>query len=150
MSERAEPDELDAAGGPAVDPPDAEPHDAQELQPVQRIVPAADADRLHVLHGRWALRAPVSIFNVETAADMLAKCRAGRVPPPEPLYVPQVERTHGVVRLVRVRVEDTAEWQAKEQARRAKQRPPKPCAAMRRRKSEKLRKLLGLDLDHGD
>jgi hypothetical protein len=144
VSERAEPDDLDAAAVPAVEPSDAVLHDeAPEPMPVHRVVSAVGAERLHALRG---LREPVSIFSADTALKMLGKCGVPVSPPPEQLYAVRVERTHGLVKLTHVRIEDTAEWREREERRRAKQRPPRPTASWRNRKSKKLRCMLGLDL----
>jgi hypothetical protein len=144
MSDRAEPDELDAAAVPAVEPSDAVLHDdAPEPPPVHRIVPAVGAERLQALRG---LHEPVSIFSAGTALKVLGKCWLPVRPPPEVMYAPCIERTHGLVKLTHVRIEDTAEWREREERRRAKQRPPRPTASWRNTKSKKLRGMLGLDL----
>jgi hypothetical protein len=144
VSDRAEPDELDAATVPAVEPGDIDLHDdAPEPMPVHRVVPAVGAERLQALRG---LREPVSIFSADTALRVLGKCGVPVSPPPEQLYAARVERTHGLVKLTHVRIEDTAEWREREERRRAKQRPPRPTASWRNRKSSKLRRMLGLDL----
>jgi hypothetical protein len=140
MSERAEPEDLEVSGLGAEPPSD---DDAPDPAPVRRIVPALGAERLKALRG---LHQPVCVFNAETALKLLGKCLIPVNPPPEALYAPRIERTHGLVRLTHVRIEETAEWREREERRRAKQRPPRPTASWRNTKSRKLRTMLGLDL----
>ncbi len=141
MSERAEPDDIEA---PALDAEQPLPDDdTPEQPPVHRIVPAVGAEPLKALSG---LRAPVCIFSVDTVLPLLGKCAVRAGPAPDKLYAPRVERTHGLVKLTRVRIEETAEWREREERRRAKQVMPRPTASWRNRKSKKLRSLLGLDL----
>jgi hypothetical protein len=141
MSERAEPDDLEA---PALDAEQPLPDDdTPEPLPVHRIVPAVGAERLKALRG---LRAPVCIFSVDTVLPLLGKCAPHSGPPPERQYAPRIERSHGLVKRTYVRIEETAEWREREERRRAKQVMPRPPASWRRNKSSKLRRLLGLDL----
>ena len=141
-----------AAPGPAPEPEaEADPADDAAAEAfarpsIKRTVPAAGAEPLQPVA---RLRAPVSIFNPVTLTAR-RPIRLQAATPDAEQWAQRVVREHGVVRLVRVRVEETEAWRVKEEARRAKQRPPKPCAAMRRRKSAKLRKLLGIDLGLDD
>ena len=115
---------------------DLDRDDIPEPGPVHRIVKAADAEPLKVI--------PVSsIFGL---AATVRSMKAGRFSAPErsdlpPLLV-QRDYATGSVRVIRQRPEDTAEWQEKERARRAKQRPPKPTRKAKTR-SKKLLELIG-------
>lgn len=51
----------------------------------------------------------------------------------EVVAVPVVERTDGIVRVRRIAIQDTPEWQEKEAARRARQKPPRPSAKAKTR-----------------
>ena len=90
-------------------------------KPIQRIVSAAEAPRVKTV-------ALSSIFNtqdVRAAVETLRKSgrfgdAAGFTP------TTRIERDGDRVRLFRIPVQDTAEWQEKERIRRAKQRPPRP------------------------
>lgn len=55
-----------------------------------------------------------------------------------------VQRTDGAVRVTRIAESETAEWQEREKARRARQRPPKPVSKARTR-GKKLLELIGGD-----
>lgn len=121
---------------------DLERDDIPEPGPVHRIVKAADAEPLKVI--------PVSsIFGLGATFKALQRGRfgAGQVdedaPPKEPAPY-RVERSwaDGVHRVIRQRPEETPEWQEKERARRAKQRPPKPTRKAKTR-SKKLLELIG-------
>lgn len=135
MSDREAPDdELVAC--------ELEGDDVADLVPIRRVVPAHEATPLGL-----RLAAPVTIFHADAVATLLDRCGRSlhaqlRVLPPVPR---RIERDFGLVRVVEVRPEETAAWQEKEQARRAKQRPPPPTKGWRTR-SKKLRKVLGLDL----
>jgi hypothetical protein len=143
MSERAEPDDFEVSGL-GVEPPSDD--DTPEPLPVHRIVPAVGAERLPPVTRQRRLREPVSIFSVESVLPLLSKCAPHSGPPPERQYAPRIERSHGLVKLTQVRIEETAEWREREERRRAKQVMPRPPASWRRNKSSKLRRLLGLDL----
>lgn len=146
MSERAELQDVD----PALDleaaaRDDREPDDFARAS-IRRVVPAVGAARLQSVA---QLQAPVSIFNPAAVAKLRLVLQKTTTADAEQ-WVQRVEREHGLVRLVRVPFVETEAWRVKEEARRAKQRPPKPCAAMRRHKSRKLRQLLGIDLNFDD
>jgi hypothetical protein len=96
--------------------------------PVHRVVALAEAEPLHI-------RAVTSVFNLAAAA---ARLKRGRFGADEQFTAPapyRVERSYadGVHRVIRQRPEETAEWQEREAARRARQRPPKPTAKARTR-----------------
>lgn len=57
-----------------------------------------------------------------------------------PCAVTRVLRSDGVTRCVRIQIQETPEWQAREAARRARQKPPKPTAKAKT-KSRKLMEL---------
>lgn len=95
--------------------------------PVRRVIRAVDAEPLKVI-------AVSSVFGLAETARALKRGRFGTreqfEPPPY-----RVERSYadGSVRVIRQRVEETAEWQEREAARRARQRPPKPTAKAKTR-----------------
>jgi hypothetical protein len=101
-------------------------------------------------------RAPRSVFDLAIAAAANLKQR-GRFGAAEGFEVPAtarplpvaVERSAGVVRHIGDRYPSdrwTEAKQARENERRAKQRPPKPTAAAKGKRSRKLRELVGDDL----
>ncbi|CAB4159787.1 hypothetical protein UFOVP726_16 [uncultured Caudovirales phage] len=119
--------------------------DQPEPGPVHRLVKAADAEPLKVI--------PVaSIFGLADTFKALKRGRFGARAQPRDTPAPavgepapyRVERSYadGVHRVIRQRPEETAEWQEKERARRAKQRPPKPTRKAKTR-SKKLLELIG-------
>lgn len=121
---------------------DLERDDVPEPGPVHRVVKAADAEPLKVI--------PVaSIFGLADTYKALKRGRFGaglgdkEEAPKEPAPY-RVERSwaDGVHRVIRQRPEETVEWQEKERARRAKQRPPKPTRKAKTR-SKKLLELIG-------
>lgn len=71
-------------------------------------------------------RAVASVFDLGTARRLSFRSAANDEPTGRQLNVRQVTREAGVVRCTLVRLSETPEGIAKEQARRAKQRPPKP------------------------
>lgn len=98
-----------------------------DAQPVRRIVKASEAEPLRTI--------PVSsIFGLAATVKSLKRGRFGTREQFEPAPY-RVERSYadGSVRVIRQRVEETAEWQEREAARRARQRPPKPTAKARTR-----------------
>jgi hypothetical protein len=105
--------------------------------PVHRVVALAEAEPLHI-------RAVTSVFNLAAAA---ARLKRGRFGADEQFTAPapyRVERSYadGVHRVIRQRPEETPEWQEREAARRARQRPPKPTRKAKTR-SRKLLELIG-------
>ncbi len=96
---------------------------------IRRIVPAAEAAPLPI-------RGPVSIFEMNAAITVRMERRQ------DGAKFRRVVRDAGVTRCVRILEQDTAEWQEREAARRARQRPPKPTAKAKT-KSRKLLELVG-------
>jgi hypothetical protein len=101
--------------------------DLAEPAPVHRIVSAADAPPVQTV-------AVSSIFGLAATVQSLKRGRFGTAEQFEPAPY-RVERSYadGTLRVIRQRPEDTAEWQEREQRRRAKQRPPKPSAKAKTR-----------------
>lgn len=97
---------------------------------VRRIVSATEAAPLPI-------RGPVSIFAMNTAITVRMERRQ------DGAQFRRVVRDAGVVRCVRIQEQDTAEWQEREAARRARQRPPKPTAKAKT-KSRKLIEMVGI------
>lgn len=114
--------------------------DAPEPPPVHRIVRAADAPPVQTV-------AVSSIFGLAATVQSLKRGRFGAAEQFEPAPY-RVERSYadGAVRVIRQRPEETAEWQEREAARRARQRPPKPTAKAKTR-GKKVRRWDGEDLD---
>lgn len=96
-------------------------HDAEGDIPVQRCISALDA---------WPLldaqNAPASVFELALKPlEMHPVCIPPSLAAPV-LTARRIERTAGVTRCVNIPITDSAEWQEREQARRARQRPPRP------------------------
>lgn len=110
--------------------------------PRHRIIAAADGDALHT-------SAAPSIFAL--AARIAAKTRRGPaaacVPSqPASLHSVSIERAAGITRHVGGMYPAgrwTAEKEEAERVRRAKQRPPKPTAAAKGKRSRKLLEIVG-------
>ncbi len=106
--------------------------DAADPLPVHRLLAAADAPKLQGL-------GVSSVFGLADAAKASKALRSlGRFGAAEPQALPpllRVEHSYadGTKRVIRQRPEDTAEWQEREAARRARQRPPKPSAKAKTR-----------------
>jgi hypothetical protein len=99
---------------------------------VHAVVPASQAKMPET-------RAAASIFDLAyqfTAAQVISGFMVTKESPPkktkhkEPAIQEQIHtrviREHGTVRCIRMHHTDTDEWQEREAARRARQRPPKP------------------------
>jgi hypothetical protein len=101
--------------------------DIPEPAPVRRVVSAADAPPVQTV-------AVSSIFGLAATVQSLKAGRFGAAEQFEPAPY-RVERSYadGTLRVIRQRPEETAEWQEREQRRRAKQRPPKPSAKVKTR-----------------
>ena len=101
--------------------------DLAEPAPVHRIVSAADAPPVQTV-------AVSSIFGLAATVQSLKRGRFGTAEQFEPAPY-RVERSYadGTLRVIRQRPEETQEWQDRERARRAKQRPPKPSAKAKTR-----------------
>lgn len=118
----------------AFNDPDEPDVDALVTQPIiKRTVSAADAAPLPI-------RGPASIFDMAHQRKPIT-VRMER--PQEGASFRRVARDGGVTRCVRIQEQDTAEWQEREAARRARQRPPKPTAKAKT-KSRKLVDLVGV------
>lgn len=100
---------------------------------IKRIVSAAEAAPLPV-------KGPASIFDMAHQPKPIT-VRMER--PQEGATFRRIARDGGVTRCVRIQEQDTAEWQEREAARRARQRPPKPTAKAKT-KSRKLVDLVGV------
>lgn len=90
-----------------------------DLEPVQRIVPAAGASLPKSL-------GPCSVFAMASA---LSSKPAQAIPAPsdQPAQIGRIiVREDGITRHTAVRLQDTEEWAEKERQRRARQRPPRP------------------------
>ena len=91
---------------------------------VHRVVSAADAPPVKTL-------GVASVFALAGSLQSLGRCRATEdVAAPAPY---RVEREAGRIRVVRLRPEETEEWQERERARRARQKPPRPVAKAKTR-----------------
>jgi hypothetical protein len=118
--------------------------DLAEPAPVHRIVSAADAPPVQTV-------AFASVFTMADAAkaakalQQFGRFGAEQASEPAPY---RVERSYadGTLRVIRQRPEETAEWQEREQRRRAKQRPPKPTAKAKTR-GKKVRQWDGEESD---
>ncbi len=119
--------------------------DVADPLPVHRLLAAADAPPLQGL-------GVSSVFGLADAAKAAKALRSlGRFGAAEPQALPpllRVERFYadGAVRVIRQRPEETAEWQEREERRRAKQRPPKPTAKAKTR-GKKVRAWDGEEFD---
>lgn len=100
---------------------------------VHRIIPASMAEPLSV-------SGPRSVFDMAGLTKPLV--RPSRKEPSGPCAVTRVHRSDGVTRCVRIQIQETPEWQAREAARRARQKPPKPTAKAKT-KSRKLIEMVG-------
>lgn len=100
---------------------------------IHRIIPATGAAPL-VVSG------PRSVFDMGAMTKPLV--RPSRREVQGQCAVTRVVRTDGVTRCVRIQIQDTPEWQAREAARRARQKPPKPTAKAKT-KSRKLIEMVG-------
>lgn len=96
---------------------------------VHRIISATEADPLPI-------NGPVSIFAMNKAIQVRMERRQ------DGAQFRRVFRDAGTVRCVRIQEQDTAEWQDREAARRARQKPPKPTAKAKT-KSRKLIEMVG-------
>ncbi len=114
--------------------------DVEEPAPVRRIVSAADAPPVQTM-------AVSSIFGLAATVQSLKRGRFGASEQFEPAPY-RVERSYadGTLRVIRQRPEETAEWQEREERRRAKQRPPKPTAKAKTR-GKKVRQWDGEERD---
>lgn len=118
--------------------------DAPDPMPVHRVVSAAEAEPLKGL----GVSSIFGMADAARAAKALRQCgRFGAAQAGEPAPY-RVERSYaeGSVRVIRQRPEETAEWQEREAARRAKQRPPKPTAKAKTR-GKKVRRWDGEEHD---
>lgn len=110
----------------------AKDHDADTEYdyPAHRIVSAASLPAP-------AFSAPRSVFDLASFGIVsgMTSCPAAQVHR-------RVIREDGITRHVAMRYQDTQEWADKEQARRARQRPPKPTKGAKTM-SGKLRELVG-------
>lgn len=88
-----------------------------DLEPVQRIVPARGAGLPSVLGLR-------SVFEMGASVQRSGLVGAGGAPLPARSSV--IVRDGGVIRHTSVREQDTDEWAEKERQRRARQKPPRP------------------------
>ena len=96
---------------------------------IRRTVSAADAEPLPVRTGGF-------IFDL---ADL--SLSSPSIAPHAQAPLTRIERTDTGVRCTRILPQDTAEWQERERARRARQRPPKPTQRAKTM-SEKMRAVL--------
>lgn len=100
---------------------------------VHRIISASMAEPLFV-------SGPRSVFDMAGLTKPLV--RPSRKEPSGPCAVTRVHRSDGVTRCIRIQIQETPEWQAREAARRARQKPPKPTAKAKT-KSRKLIDMVG-------
>jgi len=122
-----------------VDHWDEEPDDWASAAPVHLVVSAAQRKPLRP-------KGPVSIFD---AVAFLPKLVPSRRPQVCARDVAQraskvIELPDGGIRHIAIRVQETREWQEREEARRARQVPPKAPKEMRG-KGKKLAELVGSD-----
>ncbi|MCW5664035.1 MAG: hypothetical protein KIT35_09390 [Piscinibacter sp.] len=112
--------------------------DVDEPEIVHAIVPAATAPRPEL--ARFAVRSVFELASLDHLGRRLWRqpviARAPNV------IVRDVDR----VRVVRLHPMETAEWQQREERRRAKQRPPKPTKGAKTR-GRKLLDLIGNSFD---
>lgn len=99
---------------------------------IHRIVSAAGAPSI-------ALMGPVSVFDMWRSPVTLAKRKPEAVQ-----HITRVERTESGVRCIRILPQETAEWQIKEAARRARQTPPKPTKGVKTM-GQKMAGMLGME-----
>lgn len=90
-----------------------------DLEPVQRIVPAAGATPLASL-------GPCSVFAMAAALSSISTADSPATDQPAPTIGRIVVREGDRTRYMAVREQDTPEWAEKERQRRARQRPPRP------------------------
>lgn len=118
----------------ACNDPDDQEDDILVTSPIiKRIVSAAEAEPLPI-------KGPSSIFDMAHQPKPIT-VRMER--PQDGATFRRIARDGGVTRCVRIQEQDTAEWQEREAARRARQRPPKPTAKAKT-KSRKLVDLVGV------
>ena len=107
--------------------------------PVHRVVKANEVPPVET-------RAFPSIFGMADAAKaakaLQRRGRFGQAQEERQLPPLLISREFGRVKVVRLQPAETEEWQAKEQARRARQRPPKPVKKAKTR-SKKLLEMIG-------
>lgn len=96
---------------------------------IRRIIPASEASPLNIT-------GPASIFDMQAPVTVKMERRQDA-----PTFR-EVIRDGDVVRCKRLQEQDTTEWQEREAARRARQRPPKPSERAKT-KSKKLLELVG-------
>jgi len=90
--------------------------DETDLQPlVHRIILAADAPPLEC-------PGPRSVFDL---GERPVKWRRINQQDERPPTGRRIERANGVTRLINFPISETAEWRAREAARRARQKPPR-------------------------
>lgn len=119
----------------AFNDPDEEDEDILVTSPViKRIVKASEAEPIQI-------KGPASIFDMAHLSKLVT-VRMER--PQEGASFRRIARDGGVTRCVRIQEQDTVEWQEREAARRARQRPPKPTAKAKT-KSRKLVDLVGVE-----
>jgi len=119
----------------AFNDPEDQDEDILVTSPViKRIVKAAEAAPLQI-------KGPASIFDM---AHLSKPVTVRMERPQEGASFRRIARDVGVTRCVRIQEQDTAEWQEREAARRARQRPPKPTAKAKT-KSRKLVDLVGVE-----
>lgn len=99
---------------------------------IQRLTSAAEAAPM-------LPRGPVSVFDMARAPVTLAPTRAQ-----EARALTRIERTDAGVRCIRILPQETAEWQIKEAARRARQTPPKPTKGVKTM-GQKMAGMLGME-----
>lgn len=99
---------------------------------IRRVVQAATASPLRV-------SGPASIFDMANTTPLTVRMERKS----DVQQFTRVERSSGTVRCVRILEQDTSEWQQREAARRARQRPPKPTAKAKT-KSRKLLDMVGV------
>ena len=86
-----------------------------DLEPVQRVIPAAGAAPLPMLGAR-------SVFEMAPAT-----CSAAPAPTTPTRMASRIVREDGIPRHIAVRIQDTEEGAEKERQRRARQKPPRPA-----------------------
>lgn len=99
---------------------------------IQRLTSASEAAPM-------LPRGPVSVFDMARAPVTLAPTRAQ-----EARALTRIERTDAGVRCIRILPQETAEWQIKEAARRARQTPPKPTKGVKTM-GQKMAGMLGME-----
>lgn len=96
---------------------------------IQRLISADRATEMRPL-------GPASVFDLAAWPMKIASRMTG-----QHKTITRIERTDTGVRCTRILPQDTAEWQERERARRARQRPPKPTQRAKTM-SEKMRAVL--------